>query len=162
MAFNALVWSAFWLWIPLRARSVARKWDKDREWQRRIVRQAREWMTDPSDFAAFEIETERGPFEAGHGTPQRIAHCLSGQSSAAGQIAPQSGRSAIRLQSNDAGGVIRSAGLLTQGRGGQFDMTLTPTGDPGQFDGAEYDHQCAWVRRDRRARALHDHDDHRT
>ncbi len=53
----------------------------------------------------------------------------------AGQIAPQSGRSAIRLQSNDAGGVIRSAGLLTQGRGGQFDMTLSPTGDPGQFDG---------------------------
>ena len=58
LAFNALVWSAFWLWIPLRARSVARKWDKDRKWQRRIVRQAREWMTDPSDFAAFEIETE--------------------------------------------------------------------------------------------------------
>lgn len=53
----------------------------------------------------------------------------------AGQIAPQSGRSAVRLQSEDAGGVIRSAGLLTQGRGGRFDMTLTPTGDPGQFDG---------------------------
>lgn len=53
----------------------------------------------------------------------------------AGQIAPQSGRSAVRLQSQDAGGVIRSAGLLTQVRDGRFDMTLTPTGDAGQFDG---------------------------
>lgn len=58
IGFNALVWSTFWLWIPLRTRSVARAWDKNRAWQRRVIRLAREWMTDPADFAVFEIEGE--------------------------------------------------------------------------------------------------------
>ena len=54
----------------------------------------------------------------------------------AGRIVPRDGRSAVRLQSQDAGGVLRSAGLLTQGRGGVFDMTLLPAGEAGQFDGS--------------------------
>ncbi len=55
---NALVYGYFWLWIPRRARKVARHWDKDEQWVRRIVPLAREWMTDPEDFATFDIDGE--------------------------------------------------------------------------------------------------------
>lgn len=52
-----------------------------------------------------------------------------------GQVQPQSGRSAVRIRSRDAGGVVRSAGLLTMARGGTFDMSLRPGVRTGQFDG---------------------------
>nr|WP_232897235.1 DUF3971 domain-containing protein [Pontibaca salina] len=77
----------------------------------------------------------QGRFQSAAGMRGSFTARINDGTGVAGQIAPQSGRSAVRLQSQDAGGVIRSAGLLTQVQGGRFDMTLTPTGDFGQFDG---------------------------
>ena len=53
---NAIVWACFQVWLPGRARSVARHWGKDRSWQQFARRTGREWMVDPEDLATFAIE----------------------------------------------------------------------------------------------------------
>ncbi len=60
---------------------------------------------------------------------------INGGAAVTGRIAPQAGRSAIHLKSDDAGGVFRDAGILRNGRGGDLDLTLTPASNPGEFDG---------------------------
>jgi len=52
-----------------------------------------------------------------------------------GSVAPRDGRSAVRIVSNDAGGVALATGLLKNGVGGSLDLTLLPAGDGGTFDG---------------------------
>ena len=52
-----------------------------------------------------------------------------------GTVAPRNGRSAVRLLSNDAGGVARATGLLRTAVGGTLDLTLLPAGGDGTFDG---------------------------
>ena len=60
---------------------------------------------------------------------------LNGGAVVQGQLIPQNGRSAVRLTSGDAGGVLRSAGLLKQVVGGNMALTLLPVGSGGAFDG---------------------------
>jgi hypothetical protein len=76
-----------------------------------------------------------GAFSLSGGLNGRFRGKVNGQTEVAGQVVPQSGRSAVRIQSDDAGGVVRSAGLLTKARDGSFDLSLVPTGAAGQFDG---------------------------
>ena len=53
-----------------------------------------------------------------------------------GTLVPRGGGNAVLVESDDAGGVFRSAGLLTQARGGNFRLSLLPVAnDPGQYDG---------------------------
>lgn len=52
-----------------------------------------------------------------------------------GTVVPQNGRSAVRLVSNDAGGVVGAAGFVKNGVGGTLDLTLLPVGAAGTFDG---------------------------
>jgi hypothetical protein len=52
-----------------------------------------------------------------------------------GVIVPDNGRSAVRIRSQDAGGTLRSAGILKQARGGELDVTLRPDGPEGHFNG---------------------------
>ena len=66
-----------------------------------------------------------GPFEAR----------VNGGTGISGRVVPQNGRSAIRLTSADAGGVLRSAGVLQQAVGGRLDLSLIPVGSGGAFDG---------------------------
>jgi hypothetical protein len=66
-----------------------------------------------------------GPFEAR----------VNGGTGISGRIVPQNGRTALRLTSADAGGVLRSAGVLQQAVGGALDLTLLPVGTGGAFDG---------------------------
>lgn len=76
-----------------------------------------------------------GQFSVAGGLSGPFRGRVNGQTEVSGQVTPQSGRSAVRLRASDAGGVIRAAGLLTKAHGGDFGMTLTPAGRPGQFDG---------------------------
>jgi hypothetical protein len=46
------------------------------------------------------------------------------------------GRSALRIQSDNAGQVFAAAGLLQQARDGAMDLTLRPTDGPGSYNGA--------------------------
>jgi hypothetical protein len=52
-----------------------------------------------------------------------------------GTVVPQGGRFAIRLRSDDAGGVFGAAGFVKNAVGGSVDLTLAPTGGAGTFDG---------------------------
>jgi len=61
---------------------------------------------------------------------------LNGGPSINGTVVPQNGRSAIRLRSDDAGGIVKAAGLLQGGNGGSMDLVLSPVGAEGTFDGA--------------------------
>ncbi|MGB5864335.1 MAG: DUF3971 domain-containing protein [Sulfitobacter sp.] len=66
-----------------------------------------------------------GPFEARVNSGTGIS----------GRVVPQRGRSAIRITSADAGGVLRSAGVAQQAVGGTLDLALLPVGSGGAFDG---------------------------
>jgi len=61
---------------------------------------------------------------------------LNGQTEVEGNIVPRGGGSAVLVESADAGGIFRDAGLLTKARGGSFKLSLLPVvGKPGQYDG---------------------------
>ncbi len=78
----------------------------------------------------------RGDFRSEAGFRGEFRGQLNGATSVQGTVAPRDGRSAVRLRSDDAGGVLRAAGLMENAVGGAIDLTLLPAGDAGTFDGA--------------------------
>jgi hypothetical protein len=76
-----------------------------------------------------------GQFQTAGGLNGDFTAAVNGATRVSGQVVPQNARSAVRLRSQDAGGVFRSAGILQQARGGSFDMTLLPGPEEGLFDG---------------------------
>lgn len=60
VAVNAAVAAFWWLWVPLRARAVARRWNKDAHWIARATALAREWFYDPNDLAIWSIVENGG------------------------------------------------------------------------------------------------------
>lgn len=77
----------------------------------------------------------QGVFTTQGGLDGEFQARLNGDTPVTGRVVPQNGRSAVRLTSTDAGGVLRSAGLLRQIEGGTLSLTLLPKGDQGAFDG---------------------------
>ena len=77
----------------------------------------------------------RGDFTSAAGFTGQFQARVNGASAIQGAVAPRDGRSAVRLRSDDAGGVASAAGLLRNGVGGALDLTLLPAGDAGSFDG---------------------------
>ncbi|MBT0956435.1 hypothetical protein IV417_03480 [Alphaproteobacteria bacterium KMM 3653] len=61
---------------------------------------------------------------------------VNGQAEVNGTLVPSSGGTAVRIQSGDAGKVIRAAGLFKKGYGGQMSLTLVPRAQAGQYNGA--------------------------
>lgn len=84
---------------------------------------------------SISLNNFAGKFTTTGGVKGPFSGRVNGQTEVSGQVQPQSGRSAVRIRSTDAGGVVRSAGLLTMARGGDFDMSLRPGVRTGQFDG---------------------------
>ncbi|NRB16455.1 MAG: DUF3971 domain-containing protein [Rhodobacteraceae bacterium] len=84
---------------------------------------------------SFALHGFRGDFSTQGGFSGQFSGALNGQTVIQGQVAPQKGGVATRIRSANAGGVFRSAGVLHNGRGGDFDMTLTPSNRPGEYDG---------------------------
>lgn len=76
-----------------------------------------------------------GDFTTSGGLNGAFSGLVNGQTAVSGELVPQGGRNAVRLRSDDAGGVFRSAGILRQGRGGDFNLVLTPVDTAGQFNG---------------------------
>lgn len=52
-----------------------------------------------------------------------------------GTVVPSPGGSAVRITSEDAGSVMAAAGVFKDARGGALDLTLTPTGAKGEYQG---------------------------
>lgn len=77
-----------------------------------------------------------GEFTGAGGFAGRFAARINDAVAIQGTVAPRNGRSAVRLVSDDAGGVARATGLLRNAAGGSFDLTLLPAGGEGTFDGA--------------------------
>lgn len=80
-----------------------------------------------TDFSA-DLDTTRG-------TDGSFTGRVNGGAVIRGRVVPQKGRSAFRIQSDDAGGVLSSAGLLKQARDGTLELILTPIAEPGSYDG---------------------------
>lgn len=75
-----------------------------------------------------------GEFNMARGLDGAFTARVNGGTPIRGQVLPQNGRSAIRVTSDDAGGVAASAGILKQARGGALSLTLLPVGSA-SFDG---------------------------
>ncbi len=78
----------------------------------------------------------RGSFSGSGGFNGTFGGNLNGGPLLQGTVVPQNGRSAVRLRSDDAGGIARAAGFLKGGTGGSLDLVLSPVGAEGTFDGA--------------------------
>ena len=76
-----------------------------------------------------------GDFDSRGGFSGEFTARVNGAATVRGAVAPRDGRSAVRIQSNDAGGVARAAGFLQGGVGGSLDLTLLPARSAGVFDG---------------------------
>ncbi len=76
-----------------------------------------------------------GTFDTAKGMDGSFTARLNGGTPVQGRVLPQGGRSAVRVVSDDAGGILRSAGLVKQVVGGNLSLTLLPVGSGGAFDG---------------------------
>ncbi|MBE0413335.1 MAG: DUF3971 domain-containing protein [Yoonia sp.] len=77
----------------------------------------------------------RGDFTTVSGLVGPFGALVNGAAAIEGAVAPRDGSTAIRLRSDDAGGVVRAAGLMRNAVGGTLDLTLLPTAGAGVFDG---------------------------
>ncbi|KUJ80773.1 hypothetical protein AVO45_07010 [Ruegeria marisrubri] len=93
------------------------------------VRLDRLQVTDTIAMTGF-----RGEFTTTGGIQGGFTAQVNGGASVAGEVSPRGGRSAVVLQSSDAGGVVRSAGILNQAHGGDFWLALEPVIGPGHYD----------------------------
>ena len=66
----------------------------------------------------------------------RFTGRVNGGAAVEGVLAPEAGGAAVQIRGTDGGGVLRSAGLFQDARGGSISLTLRPTGQTGQYAGA--------------------------
>ncbi|WP_247744088.1 DUF3971 domain-containing protein [Ruegeria sp. R14_0] len=76
----------------------------------------------------------RGSFQTTGGINGTFTSQVNGGAAVSGEVSPRNGRSAVNIKSNDAGAVLRSAGVITQARGGGLDLQLEPVTAPGNYD----------------------------
>lgn len=77
----------------------------------------------------------RGEIVTGSGLDGTFEAQMNGGVPVRGVMVPQRGRTAIRMQADDAGAVFRDAGVFKSLAGGSFDVILTPRADGPGFDG---------------------------
>jgi hypothetical protein len=77
----------------------------------------------------------RGEFSTGGGFAGEFVANLNGEAPIRGTVAPFGERSGFRIQSQDAGRVMKAAGIFERGRGGILDLSMRPTDRPGHYSG---------------------------
>jgi len=77
----------------------------------------------------------QGDFGTRGGLNGRFSASINGSGAVQGVMAPAKGGSAFRITSEDAGAVMAAAGIFKNGRGGSLDLTLSPRGPAGQYNG---------------------------
>lgn len=83
----------------------------------------------------IEMRNFRANLTTQGGLNGRFTARLAGIAAVEGALAPTRQGTAVRLQSADAGAVLRASGLLDSARQGELDMTLVPLPGEGQYDG---------------------------
>ncbi len=81
------------------------------------------------------LDSFRGRFTPAGGLQGTFEGLVNGAAPVSGTLAPANGGSAVRIQSADAGAVLRATGLLRGALGGRMELTLVPTGTAGTYDG---------------------------
>jgi hypothetical protein len=84
---------------------------------------------------SIAIENFRGMFTSPAGLQGQFQGDVNGATAVRGTVVPVNGRSAVRIVSDDAGGLFRAAGLLRNAYGGEVQLTLIPAGAEGSYDG---------------------------
>lgn len=77
----------------------------------------------------------RGRFTPRGGFNGEFAALVNGQAAINGTVVPARNGTAVRIRSDNAGGVLASAGAFSSARGGQLDLTLRPRAEDGVYDG---------------------------
>lgn len=77
----------------------------------------------------------RGKFDNRRGLEGRFSGAVNGQAQVAGTIVPTERGLAVRIASNNGGGVIAATGIFRNARGGAMNLVLQPTGRAGEFNG---------------------------
>lgn len=77
----------------------------------------------------------RAELDMSRGADGSFSGKVNGQTQIRGRVVPRGGRSAFRIQSEDAAGVFVSAGLIKGARNGKLDVTLVPGKAPGVYEG---------------------------
>ncbi|WP_299785323.1 AsmA-like C-terminal region-containing protein [uncultured Marivita sp.] len=79
----------------------------------------------------------RGDLQSGAGLTGNFTASVNGKAPIVGEALAQAGSTAFRIRSNDAGKVIREAGILKTVAGGDMTLALVPVpGQPGSYDGS--------------------------
>ncbi|OIQ29523.1 MAG: DUF3971 domain-containing protein [Alphaproteobacteria bacterium MedPE-SWcel] len=87
-------------------------------------------VTDDIALSRFE-----GRFDTRGGFNGSFTGNLNTLTPVEGVVVPQGGGMAMRVKSQDAGGVFRSAGVMRHGFGGSFEMTMVPSQKTGEYNG---------------------------
>ena len=77
----------------------------------------------------------RGRFDTQGGFNGSFTGNLNTLTPVEGVVVPQDGGIAMRVRSQDAGGVFRSAGVIRHAYGGSFEMTMIPAQKTGEYNG---------------------------
>ncbi|MGJ8611303.1 MAG: YhdP family protein, partial [Octadecabacter sp.] len=83
----------------------------------------------------IQIDNFRGTFTSPAGLQGQFQGNVNGATPIRGTLVPMNGQSAVRIVSNDAGGLLRATGLLRNAYSGDMQLTLIPTGAEGTYDG---------------------------
>ncbi|MDA5094611.1 hypothetical protein O2N63_11000 [Aliiroseovarius sp. KMU-50] len=76
-----------------------------------------------------------GKFQQHNGTKGTFQARVGGGAGITGAVAPQANGMAIRIKSDDAGGVMRDAGVFKNAYGGDLELVLAPGGSKGTYEG---------------------------
>ena len=77
----------------------------------------------------------RGRFAVGNALDGEFSASVNGRSMIEGFFSPAPNGTAIRIASDQAGQLAEDVGILRNARSGNLDMTLTPTGERGVYEG---------------------------
>jgi hypothetical protein len=77
----------------------------------------------------------RGEFPPGRGLAGDFTARVNDAVAISGTLVPMARGTGVRVRSQDAGRVLQAAGIFDTARGGTLDMTLTPRGQRGRYDG---------------------------
>lgn len=77
----------------------------------------------------------RGDFSLKGGFSGGFGARMNGGAALRGTVVPGRHGTAARITAEDAGAVLRDAGLFSSARSGTLDLTLTPRAEAGQYDG---------------------------
>jgi len=77
----------------------------------------------------------QGNFDTSSGMAGTFTAQVNGNTPVSGRLAPERRGTAVRVQSNNAGGVFKDAGVFDNAKGGDMDMTLRPQDESGVYRG---------------------------